>query len=67
MVQKMARLVSLTADFNASTELSKKQKAEFRNHLKVIRLNNRNKTLTAQLKSQVYKLINTTKETLLYN
>ncbi len=67
MMQKMTRLVSLTADFNASTELSKKQKAEFRNHSKIIRLSNRNKTLTAQLKLQSYKLISTAKETSLYN
>ncbi len=67
MMQKMTRLVSLTADFNSSTELSKKQKAEFHNHSKIIHLSNRNKTLTAQLKSQSYKLINTTKETSLYN
>ena len=67
MVQKMTRLASLTADLNASTELSKEQKAEFRNHSKIIRLSNRNKTLTAQLKSQSYKLISTTKETSLYN
>ena len=43
----MTRLVSLTVNFNASTELSKKQKTEFRNHLKIIRLSNRNKTFTA--------------------
>ncbi len=67
MMQKMTRLVSLTADLNASTELLKKQKAEFRNHSKIIRFSNRNKTLTAQLKSQSYKLISTTKETSLYN
>ncbi len=66
-MQKMTRLVSLTADFNTLTELSKKQKAEFHNHSKIIHLSNRNKTLTAQLKSQSYKLINTTKETSLYN
>ncbi len=47
MVQKMARLASLTADPNAPTELPKEQKAGFRNHPKVIRLSNRNKALTA--------------------
>ena len=67
MMQKMIRLVSLTADLNASTELLKKQKAEFRNHSKIICLSNRNKTFTAQLKLQSYKLISTTKETSLYN
>ncbi len=67
MMQKMTWLVSLTADLNASTELLKKQKAEFHNHSKIICLSNRNKTLTAQLKSQSYKLISTTKETSLYN
>ena len=67
MIQKMIRLVSLTVDFNASTKLSKKQKAEFRNHSKILRLSNRNKILTAQLKSQSYRLINIAKETSLYN
>ncbi len=67
MVQKMVRLTSLTVDLNASTKLSKKQKAEFRIHSKILRLSNRNKTLTAQLKSQGYRLISIAKETLLYN
>jgi len=49
------------------TELSKKQKAEFHNHSKIICFSNRNKTLTAQLKSQSYKFISMTKETSLYN
>ncbi len=66
MMQKMIRLVSLTVDFNASMKLSKKQKAEFRRHFNVIRLSNRNKTLTVKLKSQDYKLINIAKETSLY-
>ncbi len=67
MMQKMTRLVSLTVDFNVSTKLSKKQKAEFRIHSKILRLSNRNKTLTAQLKSQSYRLISIAKETSLYN
>ncbi len=67
MVQKMARLASLTADPNAPTELSEEQKAEFRIHPKVLRLSNRNKALTAQLKSQGYRPISTAKGTLLYN
>jgi len=67
MVQKMARLASLTADPNAPTELSEEQKAEFRIHPKVLRLTNRNKALTAQLKSQGYRPISTAKGTLLYN
>ena len=67
MVQKMARLVSLTADPNAPTELPEEQKAEFRNHPKVLRLSNRNKALTAQLKSQGYRPISTAKGTSLYN
>ena len=67
MVQKMVRLTSLTVDPNASTKLSEKQKAEFRIHSKILRLSNRNKALTAQLKSQGYRLISIAKGTLLYN
>jgi hypothetical protein len=67
MVQKMARLASLTADSNAPTELSEEQKAEFRKHPNVIRLSNRNKALTAKLKSRGYKLISTAKGTPLYD
>lgn len=66
-MQKIIRLANLTIDSNASIELSKKQKAGFRNYPKIIRLNNKNKALIAQLKSQSYKLINTTKGTSLYN
>jgi len=47
MVQKMAWLANLIVDPNASTKLSKEQKARFRNHPKVIRLNNKNKALIA--------------------
>jgi len=66
IVQKMARLASLTADPNAPMELSEEQKAEFRRHPNVIRLSNRNKALTAKLKLRGYKLISTAKGTPLY-
>jgi len=66
IVQKMARLASLTADPNAPMELSEAQKAEFRRHPNVIRLSNRNKALTAKLKLRGYKPISTAKGTPLY-
>ena len=66
MVQKMARLASLTADLNAPMELTEEQKAEFRRHPNVIRLSNRNKALTAKLKSRGYKPISTAKGAPLY-
>lgn len=67
MVQKMARLASLTADLNAPTKLLEGQIAEFCNHLKVIRLSNKNKALTAKLRSQGYVLMSTAKGTPLYD
>ncbi len=67
MVQKMARLASLTADPDAPTKLSEGQIAEFRNHPKVIRLSNKNKALTAKLRSRGYVPMSTAKGTPLYD
>lgn len=45
----MARLASLTPDASAPTELSSEQKSELAIHLKVIKLGQRNKTLTRRI------------------
>ena len=49
VIHKMIRLVSLTANASAPTELSFKQKSELIIHLKVIKLGQRNKTITLQI------------------
>ena len=50
VVQKMARLASLTADASARTELSSEQKAKLAIHPKVTKLGQRNKTLTERIR-----------------
>ncbi|KAA6415050.1 MAG: hypothetical protein FRX48_01801 [Lasallia pustulata] len=57
VVQKMARLASLTANANAPRELSSEQKAKLIQHPQVIRLDQRNKALTAQIHAAGYKTI----------
>lgn len=57
VVQKMARLASLTADASAPTELSFKQKAKLTQHSQVIQLSQRNKALTARIHAAGYETI----------
>lgn len=53
----MARLASLTADTSAPTELSSEQTAELANHPKVIKLGQRNKDLTEQIRKARYRTV----------
>lgn len=55
VVQKMARLASLTADASAPTELSSEQKSELAIHPKVIKLGQRNKSFTRRIHSGIQK------------
>ncbi|KAA6408390.1 MAG: hypothetical protein FRX48_08132 [Lasallia pustulata] len=57
MIQKMARLASLTVDANAPRELSSDQKAKLIQNPQVIQLGQRNKALTAQIHAAGYKTI----------
>lgn len=66
MVQKMARLASLTADANAPTKLSSEQTTKLRQHPRVVQLGQRNKALTSQIHNAGYKTISDAKETSLY-
>lgn len=66
VVQKMARLVSLTVDASAPTELSSKQKAKLTNHPNVIKLGQRNKTLTERLRRREYKNMKNARGTTLF-
>ena len=54
VVQKMARLASLTANANALRELSSEQKAKLKQNPQVIQLGQRNKALTAQIHAAGY-------------
>ncbi|MCJ1422042.1 hypothetical protein MMC32_008411 [Xylographa parallela] len=66
VVQKMARLASLTADRSAPTELSSEQKAELRRHPQVIRLSQKNRALTNKIHAAGYRPISTAKGTPLF-
>jgi len=66
VVQKMARLASLTADANAPTELSSEQKAKLTQHPQVIQLGQRNKALTARIHAAGYKTIGDAEGTALF-
>ena len=66
IIQKMARLASLTADTSAPTELLSEQKAKLAVHFKVIKLCQRNKALTERLRVAEYKAVKNTQETSLF-
>jgi len=66
VVQKTARLASLTADTSALTELSPEQKAKLAQHPPVIQLAQRNKALTARIHAAGYKTIGDAKGTFLF-
>jgi len=66
VVQKTARLASLTADTSAPTELSSEQKAKFAQHPQVIQLAQRNKALTARIRAAGYNTIGDAKGTCLF-
>jgi len=66
MVQKMARLASLTADASAPTKLSSEQTTKLRQHSRVVQLGQRNKALTSQIHDAGYKTINDAEGTTLY-
>ena len=57
VVQKMARLASLTADASAPTELSSEQKATLAVHPQVIKLGQRNKILMERIRRAGYRSI----------
>jgi len=65
-VQKEARLISLTADITAPTELTEEQKFRIRNHPEVGRLVERSKALTLQIKHKGYRTIEQAYGTRLY-
>ncbi len=56
VMQKIARLASLTVDTSASNKLSPENKTKTTGHRKVIRLSTKNKTITANLKTKEYNL-----------
>ncbi len=66
VVQKMARLASLTADPSAPTELSSEQKTKLTQHPQVIHLSQRNKALTSQIHNAGYKNIGDAEGTTLF-
>ena len=66
VVQKVARLASLTANASAPTELSSEQRAELSQHPMVIRLCQKNKALTTQIHAAGYRPISTAKGTCLF-
>lgn len=66
VVQKMARLASLTADASAPTELSSEQKTQLKQHPHMIRLGQRNKALTARIHNAGYKTVDDAIGTTLY-
>ncbi|KAL9134380.1 MAG: hypothetical protein Q9175_004440, partial [Cornicularia normoerica] len=66
VVQKVARLTSLTADASAPTELSSEQSAKLSQHLSMIRLCQKNKALTTQIHAAGYRPISTAKGTRLF-
>ncbi len=66
VVQKVARLASLTADASAPTELSSEQRTKLSQHPKAIRLCQRNKALTTQIHAADYRPISTAKGTCLF-
>ena len=55
VVQKTARLASLTADASAPTELSSEQKAKLAFHPQVVKLGQRNKILTGRIRRAGYR------------
>ena len=65
-VQKEARLISLTADITAPTELTEEQKFRIRNHPEIGRLVERSKALTLQIKHKGYRTIEQAYGTRLY-
>jgi len=66
VVQKMARLASLTADASAPTELSSEQKTKLKRHPQVIQLGQRNKALTSRIHNAGYKSIGDAEGTTLF-
>ncbi|KAL8989941.1 MAG: hypothetical protein Q9177_001280 [Variospora cf. flavescens] len=66
VVQKMARLASLTADASAPTELSAEQKAKLAIHPKVTKLRERNKALTERIRRAGYRAVKDAQGTSLF-
>ena len=66
VVQKMARLASLTADASAPIDLSSEQKAKLKHHPTVIRLSQKNKALTARIHAAGYRPISAARGTRLF-
>ncbi|KAL8696099.1 MAG: hypothetical protein Q9201_007827, partial [Fulgogasparrea decipioides] len=67
VVQKMARLASLTADASVPTELSSEQKTKFKQHPQVVYLGQRNKALTARTHAAGYNTIGDAERTPLFD
>ena len=66
VVQKTARLASLTADTSAPTELSSEQKAKLVQCPQVIQLAQRNKALTARIRAAGYNTVGDAQGTCLF-
>ncbi|CAL8577089.1 hypothetical protein XPA_002936 [Xanthoria parietina] len=66
VVQKMARLASLTADASAPTELSSEQKAKLAIHPKLTKLGQRNEALTERIRRAGYRAVKDAQGTSLF-
>jgi len=66
VVQKSARLASLTADASAPTELSSEQKAKLAVHPQVVKLGQRNKILTERIRTAGYRNVTDAQGTTLF-
>jgi Protein of unknown function (DUF3435) len=65
-VQKEARLMSLSADCTAPTELTEEQSSRIRSHPTIIHLAQKSKALTTQIKAEGYRFVNDARGTPLY-
>jgi len=65
-VQKVARLMSLTVDPTAPTELSAEQSRKLANHPRVVKLQSESKALTAKIRTQKYSSVEEARGTELY-